>query len=109
MTLTKVLSLLIGLFLCHMTIASGTEGQGTSGQVAWKAKRKPRLWRLQKNDGEHEGSGIDCFVDRSAIHCCAFRSGRQLHRSQNGGEIHTRLGPGRDPRWPRDQGEGLRL
>ena len=32
MTLTKLASILVGLLLCHTTMASGTDRQSTSGQ-----------------------------------------------------------------------------
>src|SRR5258708_25664963 len=34
MALTKVVSLLVGLYLCHTAIARGTDGQSTSGPAA---------------------------------------------------------------------------
>jgi hypothetical protein len=46
MTLTKVVSLLVGLLLCHTTIASGTDRQSTSGQAAklWPPQVQVAAW-----------------------------------------------------------------
>jgi murein DD-endopeptidase MepM/ murein hydrolase activator NlpD len=46
MSLTNVVSLLVGLLWCHMTIASGTDGQSTSGPAAnlWPPQVQVAVW-----------------------------------------------------------------
>jgi hypothetical protein len=46
MTLTKVVSILVGLLLFHTTIASGTDGPSTSGQAAkpWPPQVQVAAW-----------------------------------------------------------------
>jgi hypothetical protein len=46
MTLTKVVSLLVGLHLCHTAIAGGTDGQSTSGSPAnlWPPQVQVSAW-----------------------------------------------------------------
>jgi hypothetical protein len=46
MTLARVVSLLVGLHLCHMATAGGTDGQGTSGPTAnlWPPQIQIAAW-----------------------------------------------------------------
>ena len=46
MSLTKVVSLLVGLLLCHTTVASGMDGQSTSGPAAdlWPPQLQVAAW-----------------------------------------------------------------